>query len=134
MLNRINLLISRAVDRLIDLVNLNDVREVAIDRIACNAREDDIVEGVVNHPRVAREFHNISSRAVAKHVDLGDLASEIDLTDLASNLDHSDIASEIDLSDLASNIDLGDLAGEAGAQAGQRAQVPSPAMRLERIG
>ena len=29
---------------------------------------------------------------------------------------------------------LGDLAGEAGAQAGQRAQVPSPAMRLERIG
>ncbi|MCX6933351.1 MAG: hypothetical protein NTZ29_11815 [Verrucomicrobia bacterium] len=29
---------------------------------------------------------------------------------------------------------LGDFAGEPGAQAGQRAEVPSPAMRLERIG
>ena len=29
---------------------------------------------------------------------------------------------------------LGDFAGEPGAQAGQRTEVPSPAMRLERIG
>jgi hypothetical protein len=104
MLNLIKLVIDRAIERIVGLISREEVTREAADIAAGNIDPDALIDGVVAHERVARElFHNLTSRTVARHIDL---------SDLAQNLDHSDIVSEIDLSDLASNIDLGDLAGE----------------------
>jgi hypothetical protein len=110
MLNLINLLISRAIERIVALISREEVTREAVDLIARTIDTDDLVDDIVAHERVVREFHNLTSRMVARHVDLGDLAGEIDLTDLAGNIDASDVAGNIDLGDLAGEIDLGDFA------------------------
>jgi len=97
MLNLIKLVIDRAIERILSFVSVEDVKEIAIDRL-------------VEHPRMVREFEGITSRAIARHVDLTDLAGEIDLTDLAGEIDAADVAGNIDLGDLAGQIDLGDIA------------------------
>ena len=109
MLNLIKLVIDRAIERILSLVSVEDVKEIAIDRLACTAG-DDLVDGLVEHPRMVREFEDITSRAVARHIDLTDLANEIDLSDLAKNIDLYSLAGEIDVADVAGSIDLGDIA------------------------
>jgi hypothetical protein len=123
MLNLINLLISRAVDRLIDLVNLNVVRESAVEAVVTTLDKSDLVDACVEHSTTQEALRDITSRAVAKHIDLDDLADyidaseladgvagNVDLSEVADNIDLSQLAGEIDISDLAGNIDLADLA------------------------
>ena len=123
MLNLIKLVIDRAIERILSLISREEVTREAANIAASNIDTDDLVDDIVQHERVSRAFENISSRAVAKHVDLGDLASEIDLGDLAEDvaghidaesvagyIDLGDLAGEIDAADVAGNIDLGDIA------------------------
>lgn len=109
MLNLIKLVIDRAIERILSLVSVEDVKEIAIDRLACTAG-DDLVDGLVEHPHMERVFSDITSRAVARHIDLSDLAGEIDLTDLAEEIDAADVAGNIDYERLALVLDLGDFA------------------------
>jgi len=114
MLNLIKLVIDRAIERILSLVSVEDVKEIAVERALVSIREDEIVEGVVNHPRMVRAFSDITSRAVAKHIDLSDLAENIDsyslAEDVAGHIDAESVASHIDLADLAGEIDLSDIA------------------------
>jgi hypothetical protein len=110
MLNLIKLVIDRAIERIVSLISREEVTRDAAHLVAGNIDTDALVDDIVQHERVVREFHNLTSRMVARHVDLGDLAGEIDLTDLAGNLDAADVAGNIDLGDLAGEIDLGDFA------------------------
>jgi len=113
MLNLIKLVIDRAIARILSLVSLSDVASDAAHIAAGNIDMDALVGGVVANERVVGYLtRNLTAHAVARHVDLTDLAGVIDLSDLAGNLDHGDVAGNIDITDIAGEIDLGDLAGE----------------------
>lgn len=113
MLNLIKLIIDRAIERIFSIVSPEDVKEIAVHRLVCTTTADELADALIVHERVERQFNNLTSKAVAKHIDLSDLAEYIDTSDLAENvaygLDLTAVAGNIDLSDLAGEIDLSDL-------------------------
>ena len=113
MLNLIKLVIDRTIERLLSLISTEHITREVADLVAGNIDTDALVEGVVANERVLVYLtRNLTAHAVARHVDLTDLAGNLDLSDLAGNLDHADVAGNIDITDIAGEIDLADLAGE----------------------
>ena len=110
MLNLIKLVIDRTIERLLSLISTEHITREVADLVAGNIDTDALVEGVVANERVLVYLtRNLTAHAVARHVDLTDLAGNLDHADVAGNIDIADIAGEIDLADLAGEIDLADI-------------------------
>ena len=100
-LNLIKLLLSRAVERLTDLVSPSRLIEATL----------------------ADPAYRKSMESVTRSLAYSDIAAEIDLGELAGNLDYSDLAGNIDYGELAGNLDLdfGELAGNLDLDYGELA-------------
>ena len=102
-LNLIKLLLSRAVERLTDLVSPSRLIEATL----------------------ADPAYRKSMESVTRSLAYSDIAAEIDLGELAGNLDldYGELAGNLDLDygELAGNIDLGELAGNIDLDYGELA-------------
>ena len=67
----------------------------------------------VKHNQLQKEFNHTNWQDIAKDsISTRDIAREVDMYDLTDNLDSADIASCIEVSDVAQYIDYGDLSAE----------------------
>ena len=126
MLSLINLVINRAVEKLLALITPADVvkhslesqdyREMLRDAVDTTLRDcPDFVNAIAE-----KAGEKVEARDIARYMDKEELADEmverLDTDDLAEKfacqVDVSDVAGNIDLSDLAGNIEMSDLAGE----------------------
>ena len=109
-LNLIKLLLSRAVERLTDLVSPSR-----------------LIEATLADPAYRKSMESVTRSLaysdIAAEIDLGELAGNLDYSDLAGNIDYGELAGNLDLDygELAGNIDLGELAGNIDLDYGELA-------------
>ena len=121
MLTLINLIIKRAVDRIIEmLTDMNKEQEIideATTRLLDRVPERDLFRKVAER---------ISASDIAEEFDVEEIAGHIDAESVAQNVDVYDIVNNIDMSDVAGHIDMDELADKVATRVKVEEVSPAP--------
>ena len=108
MINLINSLIQRAVDRILQTFTETERMEEVIDhaaqRLAGRFNNREVIVKLADHYGAAAIASEIGVEEVARNLDMQDIASEIDVYDIVNNLDIEEVASHIDMRELAGRV------------------------------
>jgi hypothetical protein len=127
MLNFINVIIRRTVERILEMFDENGKTEEIVDNAAQR-----VAERISDKDLVRKVAERIGGAEVAEHIDVETVAGHVDVYDIASNIDVDEIARNIDLNDLADRVV--DLLPERPASPAPEPEVPvSDPSLIERL-